>query len=97
MKFPAFSFSEMPRRHKSKRFAFPGAAISVEDRAMLSKPIKEYKAELAAAKVLLDSRSKLRRRGKIATDVEKCTLPEVGVLTGGLRFDRKLKPKVKKI
>ena len=85
----------MPRRHKSKRFAFPGSAITVEDKEVLSKPLREYKTELDNGKRLLQEKSKLRRRGKINTDVEKCSVPEVGVLLGGLRYDRKLKRKNK--
>jgi hypothetical protein len=85
----------MPRRHKSKRFAFPGSAITIEDQAVLSKSLRDYKTELDQAKRLLQEKSKLRRRGKINTDVEKCTLPEIGVLLGGLRYDRKLKRKNK--
>ena len=81
----------MPRRHKSKKFAFPGSVMTEEDRQVLSKPLKEYRNELAAAKALLKDKSRLRKRGKINTQVDKCTIPEVGVLTGGLRYDRKLK------
>ena len=85
----------MPRRHKSKRFAFPGSAITIEDQTVLSKPLREYKKELDQAKLLLKEKSKLRRRGKVNTDVEKCSVPEMGVLLGGLRYDRKLKRKNK--
>ena len=87
----------MARRHKSKKsFSFPGAVMSLADKAILDKPLKEYKEELLRAKVLLADKGKLRRRGKIDTIVENCKLPSEGVLLGGLRFDRVLK-KTRKI
>ena len=79
-------------RHKSKRFAFPGASMmTLEDKAIYGKSLKEYQTELCAAKDLLGERSRLRKRGKVDSDVKKCTVPEEGVLLGGLRYDRKLK------
>jgi hypothetical protein len=83
-------------RHKSKKFKFPGSGITLEEKEIYGKSLKDYKTELQAAKALMNEKSRLRKRGKIESDVSKCKVPEEGALLGGMRYDRKLK-KVKKV
>ena len=76
-------------RHKTKRFAFPTSAQAHKDKEVLSKTLKEYREELGQIKQVLVHKKVMRKRGKIQPDVDKCKLPEVGQLVGGLRHDRK--------
>lgn len=82
-------------RHRSKRFAFPSDGLSAEDKALLKKPLKQYTQELQQAKELLKERTRLRKRGKIVSDVNNCQVPEMGQLLGGMRYD--ILKKTKKI
>ena len=80
-------------RHNTKRLAFPTTAQAHKDKEVLAKSLKEYRDELGQIQQVLGHKKAIRKRGKIQPDVEKCKLPEVGQLVGGLRHDRRRKTK----
>ena len=82
-------------RHQTRKFAFPGT-LSLQDREIIAKPIKQYKEELSQVKALLKEKTRIRK------SLQKQPLPtkqinEIGILSGGLRLVKRRSTLGKKI